>query len=490
MGIRIQPREIVISDDPDGDPFENDLLDRKEKAEVLTSLVSNIDGPCTMAVDAAWGAGKTTFLKMWAQYLRNEGFPVVEFNAWETDASGDPFVALTTEITQGLKEWPDSKVVDRLHQTEFLARQVFRRVAPGAIRLAAGFIPVVGSEVGNALGSYVGEAMAGHAQEQQSAAQYKSSLQELANSLRASSSNKPTIVLIDELDRCRPTYAIELLETAKHIFGVDGVVFVLAVNRAELAHSVKALYGSEFDAVGYLRRFFDIDFLLPAPDRQQFICDLLASLGVAEFLSNSIDQSAKNNVDWVTETFVLFLSHSDLSLRSIGQAIHRFGVVLSSLADKNRLHARTLTVLTILSAIKPSLYRQFIGRENTVEKSIEELFLQREYMELRRTSPGALVEAVMLSSRLKSNIFHWSAEEMEKEAPLLGWYKSILEGNHLNEPVDSQMVYWARIIYEMAMTFSGYHPHGNEPLGFDETVQRLELLSPDLKSSAPQLNSV
>ena len=63
MGIRIQPREIHISTDPADDPFKNDLLDRREKAEILTSLVSNIDGPCTMAIDAAWGAGKTTFLK-------------------------------------------------------------------------------------------------------------------------------------------------------------------------------------------------------------------------------------------------------------------------------------------------------------------------------------------------------------------------------------------------------------------------------------------
>jgi hypothetical protein len=327
--------------------------------------------------------------------------------------------------------------------------------------------------------------LAGHSEAKQSAKQFNHSLQELANALWKAKNQKPIIILIDELDRCRPSYAIELLETAKHIFGVDRVVFVLAVNRAELAHSVKALYGNEFDAEGYLRRFFDIDFLLPAPDRQQFIRDMLASIGVTEFLTNSIDQSAKNNVDWVTETLVSFFSHSDLSLRSIGQAIHRFGVVLSSLGDKNRMHARTLTVLTILSAIKPSLYRQFIGREITVEQTIEKLFGKTDYMELRRTGPGALVEAVIISSRLKPNIFHWSAGEMEKEAPLLSGYKKTLESNQLNEPVDSQVVHWARVIYDMSMIFVGYHPHGNEPLGFDETVQRLELLSVDLVTSGP-----
>ena len=74
--------------------------------------------------------------------------------------------------------------------------------------------------------------------------------------------------MIDELDRCRPPYAVELLEVAKHLFSVDYIVFVLAVNRPELAHSIRDLYGSGFDAAGYLRRFFDIDFRLPDPERE------------------------------------------------------------------------------------------------------------------------------------------------------------------------------------------------------------------------------
>ncbi len=225
MGIRIQPMEVII---PNDEPFKHDLLDRRDKAEVLTSLVSNVEGPCTMAVDAAWGAGKTTFLKMWAQYLRNQGFPVVEFNAWETDASGDPFVALTTEITEQLKGTADSSKLDEVATH---AKEVIRKLTPGVIRFLAGFVPGAGSELGHILSARAEEAMAGYFDQKQSAAQFKASLQELANSLRESSGDKPTIVLIDELDRCRPSYAIELLETAKHIFGVDNVVFVLAVNR-------------------------------------------------------------------------------------------------------------------------------------------------------------------------------------------------------------------------------------------------------------------
>ena len=100
MGIHAQPREIDV---PKDDPFKHDLLDRREAVDTLTHLVANLDGPCVLGVDAAWGAGKTTFLRMWTQYLRNQGFPVVEFNAWETDYSEEPFVTLSTELTEGLR---------------------------------------------------------------------------------------------------------------------------------------------------------------------------------------------------------------------------------------------------------------------------------------------------------------------------------------------------------------------------------------------------
>ena len=481
MGIRIQPQEIDI---PDNDPFANDLLDRKEKAEVLTSLVSNIDGPCTMAVDAAWGAGKTTFLKMWARYLRNQGFPVVQFNAWETDASGDPFVALTTEITNGLKEWPDGKVADRLHQTEFLARQVFRKLTPGAIRLAAGFIPLVGSEVGNTLGSLVGDAMAGYAQEQRSAAQYKSSLQALATTVWESSKGKPVVILIDELDRCRPTYAIELLETAKHIFGVDRVVFVLAVNRTELAHSVKALYGNEFSAEGYLRRFFDLDFRLPSPDRGKFIRNTLALNGVNEFLESSQDQFAYSQV--ALSTLITFLDQSGLKLRDISQALHRLTVVLLSLQKTEPVFFSTLTVLTVLGAVHSNIYSQFVNPSISADDAIESLFREPSFFERRRSSEGILVESVMIASRMSPKDFSPASvpEELKARCKLFSHYADVVErARSTTEPITEEWIH-ANNIYENVKMFHFPNISRSELLGFEETVQRFELLSPDLKQTA------
>lgn len=80
----------------------------------------------------------------------------------------------------------------------------------------------------------------------------------------------PLFIFIDELDRCRPTYAIELLENIKHLFSVPGVVFILATDSDQLGHSIESVYGQGIDAGAYLRRFIDQTYQLPEPSYEQF----------------------------------------------------------------------------------------------------------------------------------------------------------------------------------------------------------------------------
>ena len=234
MGFRIQPREIEI---PEQDPFKNDLLGRQEPAEVLTQVLRSIEGPCVLAVDAQWGAGKTTFLNMLAQHLRNREFPVVEFNAWATDYTDDPFVALSEELTDGLRRHTTGPVPDEIDKVRKAAKEVLRRAVPGAIRLAtAGLLnidPLMEKEAGQVLASYAQKRLSDYLDTKTSLQTFRTSLEELANELAETNHGLPLVVVIDELDRCRPSYAVELLETAKHLFAVDRVAFVLAVNRSE-----------------------------------------------------------------------------------------------------------------------------------------------------------------------------------------------------------------------------------------------------------------
>ena len=272
MGVWIQPRDIDV---PENDPFKYDLLERKQPVEILTHLVGSIEGPCVIAVDAPWGTGKTTFLRVWAQCLRNKGFPVVEFNAWETDFTGDPFIALSTELTESLRCTENKRIHGRIDRTVEVAKKIVRTSLPVAIRCATmGILDLQSSlekEVGQYITSFAENTMSEYKETRKAFREFRESLEGVAGSLMESNERRPLVIVIDELDRCRPSYAVELLEAAKHLFAVNGVVFVLALNRSELIHSVRTLYGGGFDATGYLRRFFDVEFRLPDPDRAKFI---------------------------------------------------------------------------------------------------------------------------------------------------------------------------------------------------------------------------
>ena len=430
MRIRIQPREIDV---PQNNPFENDRLGRKEPAEILTRLIGSLEGPCVLAVDAIWGNGKTTFLRMWARHLRNQGFPVVEFNAWETDFSGDPFVALSTELTaelEGLSQDNDTRLEQEIANIKERMKEVARRLVPGLIRTATASIPGGGpllEEVGKALASSAETRLSEYQETQQSVKAFRDALQNMAETLSESRQHRPLVIMIDELDRCRPSYAVELLEVAKRMFAVAHIVFVLAVNRSELAHAIKALYGDGFDAEGYLRRFFDVDFVLPAPERNAFIEDRLSAIQIDKYFERTRDQNAPGEFQIAHNLLRGFFGTSDLSLRRIAQALHRLGLVLASLRSDEWAFATTAVVALILRTINADLYHRFVHGEISDLDVVDAVFARPEAKALRQTHEGRRFEATIIIATQEEKIFN-RLESEEIHSPLLDRYRHLAQG--------------------------------------------------------------
>ena len=389
MGIRLQPQDIEVSQ---SDPFAADRLARRDPIEFLTSIIGSIDGPCVLAVDAGWGSGKTVFLKMWAQHLRNERFPVVEFNSWETDFTGQPFVALSTELTDEITRDLDTSTGVDLKGLKKSALNLLRSPFSRAI---ARSIPHAGESIATLLESIPEEYMERYAVAKKAIADFKAELLAVAGSLAKSREGKPLVIVIDELDRCRPTYAIELLEVAKHLFNVDGVIFVLAIDRLQLAHSVGALYGESFDSSGYLKRFFDVVYKLPEPSRQDFITALMESTG----LSDAIQKSDSSSIDQVLRSF---LANNDVSLRDVHQALHHLGLILASRSEPMDQDSAwvIMSVLLILRTVDEPLYLKFVTGRSTDQEVIARLLESPKTAEPRPIPPAALanvlVEAVIL----------------------------------------------------------------------------------------------
>ena len=310
----------------------------------------------------------------------------------------------------------------------------------------------------------------------------------MAKTLSESHQGRPLVVMIDELDRCRPSYAVELLETAKHLFAVDHIIFVLAVNRSELAHAIRALYGSGFDAEGYLGRFFDVDFVLPAPERDAFIEDRLTAIQIDDCLGRVQDQNPQREAQIARNLLRGFFGTPDLSLRQIAQAIHRLGLVLASLQSNQWAFATTAVVALILRTINADLYRRFVRDEISDLEVVDTVFSGPEAKDLRQKYGGQQFEAIIIIAAQEEKIL--SAWELEKiSSPLLKRYRQLeqdlLPTTLLVAPGDPDQAYAKRVLALINSHRAEWHTTGRG-IGFKESVRRLELLSADLKDEASQ----
>ena len=258
--------------------FETDLISRNSDVLRMVSLLENLNGGASIALDAKWGAGKTFFVKQVKMVLDahnsftqkmtepeksaikgicsryriiNSLEPVVTvyYDAWANDNDIDPMLSIVYSI---INEAAD----------DFQLKKDF-----DYIKIAGGIFELVtGRDVNSLIESLRGEQPLLKIKESR---EIRDEIIRFLGSLLPERGNK-LVVIIDELDRCRPSYAVQLLERIKHYFDCDNITFVFSVNLYELQHTIKRYYGEGFDASKYLDRFFDMTIALPPADMRAF----------------------------------------------------------------------------------------------------------------------------------------------------------------------------------------------------------------------------
>lgn len=274
--MKLIPPQLEIKD---GKGFENtDLFDRKPFAESLTNLITNIDDPLVISLDAPWGEGKTVFVKQWQGLLQEQGISSLYFDAFAGDYQEDAFLAISAEIFTFAKEHLDSKDVE--HQER---GKKFKKTAVGVSKalLKAGTKTTlkavtlgaldgseiedaqkdIAAELGKVTDKLIDDALEKHQESKESFIAFQEALGELAEVL--SEDGKPFVIVVDELDRCRPDFALELLEKIKHVFSIRNMVFVLSNNSVQLEESIRCAYGPGIDAHAYLQKFITVSVKLP-----------------------------------------------------------------------------------------------------------------------------------------------------------------------------------------------------------------------------------
>ncbi len=361
---------------PEEDPFANDKLDRGKIADSLSAIIKTYIGPLVLSINGPWGFGKTTFIKMWRQKLKNDGHPCIYFNAWENDFSENSLFSFIGELNEFIKESglkPKEKKSLETHIKKLVKTggKTLRKSIPMVVRLASqgliDFDKATEKEISSFLGSLAEEKILEYQEEKNTLKNFKENFSSFAHSLtfgEPTPFSSPLIVFVDELDRCKPTYAVELLETIKHFFSVHYVVFVLGVDRKQLSHSVRGLYGNDMDADGYLKRFINHEFTLPNPSLKNYCEYLFEYFKMNEFfdLRKTGSQFKEERVPF---NYVLFnlVELLKLDLRTTGQVFSRLNIAIRQMADADYMFPECLAALAVIKSADEELYKRLFNRE-------------------------------------------------------------------------------------------------------------------------------
>ena len=410
---------------PEDNIFKNDLLGL-EAAIAFRTRTLLARTPQAIAIDASWGSGKSTFMALWAAYLRNMDVEVVYFNAWETFLS-DPLDALTRTLIQEIEQNAKGGDQSNLKRIKDWALRAQGLVSLG-IKAGVAFHPESDFlEAANTVLDVV-QLVSRDGEDSTSPPKISSLSQfKMALSAVAEEYPQPIVVMVDELDRCNPEYIVDMLHVLEHVFYAENVVFVVSVNHAELVHSVRTFYGRGFNAEGYLERFFDNVYSLPSSSRSQFIRSLLAELD-----SDRVD----------CERALPFLEASELSLREIDRAIRQLRGALD--LEAFEFPAIGLLYLWVARSLAPVEYRKFISGDITDKDLADVVFSTGKCAKLR-------------VPRQETN--YRCARELEAMLILTSCYANLL-GVPDSVPSPS-----------MASELYVLHSRNREPLGNDANVQ-------------------
>lgn len=256
------------------------------------TLLSHMEDDCySIALNGDWGAGKTFFIKQVKLILdtynpisqlpedtRKEvevlaekdfsyptNYTTVYYDAWANDSHVDPILSLIYATINS----------NQINYT--VERQ--RDIGNAAAAIADA---ITEHGISNILKSLRGTDQLAPIKEKES---IKELVKDFLNALINEHGDR-LVIFIDELDRCKPDYALSIMERIKHFFDDERITFVFAVNLSQLQHTVKSYYGSAFDATRYLDKFFDIQMGLPPVNYENF---LTVQLGIpTQILSDAV----------------------------------------------------------------------------------------------------------------------------------------------------------------------------------------------------------
>lgn len=372
-----------------------DNLGRDEIAKKYVNFINALDGHHVIALDAPWGSGKSTLIDLMCNDFENNKDVFVKYNAWENDYTEEPLISLMSDI---FTEFKDKKYIgidkmkNQISSIVKVSKKATSALLKGTSRILLGeggsndAIEAVKEASKNFVEDNVDNLFKDIEESKKSRKEFKEELIKYTKNILNEKNRNKLIIIIDELDRCRPTFAIELLENIKHLFDIENIVFFIAVDSKQLAESIKAVYGNGFDANTYLHRFFDFELHLKKDSLSQYFTD---SIHEKFYLPTDISK--------FKDQYILTFN---LTIRDINRIINELYILNKMTSNISKDDIEYFLILLCIKYKKRDLYEHLKENfseydENYVTTILPSNSLSISIMEkLRRDSPKKFIKKI------------------------------------------------------------------------------------------------
>ncbi len=335
-----------------------DEYQRRPIAEKIIHLLESDAKVSPLVIDGHWGAGKTEFCRKLIHLIEDgeTNLQPIYVDAFRADHADEPLMTLMAAVLKALPEADREPLIKKaLPAIKFGIKTALKAGTSWVLKQdAADVVEGFEAEVKNAGDEVINHAveslLTDHVAAKESIATLQTALSDLAK-------EKPIVIFIDELDRCRPDFAVNMLENIKHIFEVDGVQFVLVTNFDQLRSSINHCYGNGLDAQRYLDKFVQFSLSLADTHKPNGHDAVLASVTHLRMLvdnSELLDNTDLNG-DGVGEFLNTLITANRLSLREV-ETLVLYLEIYQSLTDKNGMDANLPFGYSLLRLLGIFLY--------------------------------------------------------------------------------------------------------------------------------------
>lgn len=367
----------------------SDHFERDDFAENLTRLLLSTEDSLTLTINARWGEGKTTFIKNWERKLENDdNFIPIYFDAFENDFASDAFLSIAVTIENAVRSQYEKIGLD--HEKKVLIEnyknnatdlglQLAKMGVNFTLNLVTGGILQADSLIDFLIGktekldkrenlALTDDRYDAFLNRKDTIRKYQNALESL---LKLDANNSRNIIFfVDELDRCRPNFAIQVIEKIKHLFSVKGVNFVLAINQIQMSEIIKHSYGvSAEDAVMYLQKFVHAETNLPSlMDLRNSNSDKLKNYLIDLIEAFEIPSVFISQETWF-ELIKVTLPRFNYTPRSLERTLTLFTISTSSIRQEKIIRLKNSILLLCLFKIhKPPIFNDVKSNGNIRDK--------------------------------------------------------------------------------------------------------------------------